>query len=158
MVVAPLELLNPEQEFDSIPTHVTIFPWFDLETKYWNQFDAEMQEVMEQTVAPTIVGGDSVFFGDNEDIEARRLNALSPTFNPINGFNIHAGVHNAVHAYGDNFDTTYTGVVWRPHVTNSDQFQLAYGEEIAIESLAVIERRENQRRKLVKAVYRWGNV
>lgn len=158
MVVAPVETLKVGEEFEKTPPHLTIFPWFNLQTASWSDFSHHVNEVIEGTRAPLVIGGSSVSFGPNENIDARRLDSdtVSPTFNALLGFDIHAGIYRAAHMYGENIDDTYTGHNWKPHISATEEFILASEQQVQLSTLAIMKKTE-QRTKLVKAVFAWGN-
>ena len=153
MVVAPLKSLEVGQEFISIPPHMTVFPWFELDEGKGSLFEGDMDDLMEETRAPLITGGSEVHYGPENNLKARRLDAIPSTFNAISGFDVHAGVYRSVHQLGSNYDDTYAGLRWSPHVSGND---LSEGVSVQIEQLAVIKKLE-QRTKLVKAVFKWVN-
>ena len=156
MVAAPLTSTEVGEEYSSLPPHMTLFPWFDMPRANWTSFNAAMHHLLVETVQPTISGGDAATFGGEQDpSEVRRLNVATPTFNIIHGFDIHAGVHNAVRRYGGDFDPRYVGTRWKPHVTSTQDFALENGDEVRLEEIAVFQRSTVAGIKMVKAVYKW---
>ena len=156
MVVAPVEPVQVGEQFEKTPPHLTVFPWFKLQNASWADFSDYVEEVIEETRAPLVIGGSSVSFGPNEDIHARRLDVASPTFNILQGFDIHAGIYRAVHMYGEDIDDTYTGLNWKPHISATEAFILTSEQQLQLTTLAIMKKTE-QRTKLVKAVFAWGN-
>lgn len=154
MVVSMLETPRVGHVFEKVPTHVTFFPPFDLDTDLLDEFDGDMRELIEQTTQPTVVVGDRGF-DDEPDAPVTRLNRISPTFNAITGFDIHAGIWRSVYSLGGVVDPTYAGLQWKPHISDTPDVQLREGQEILLTNLTVIER-DSQRRKLVRAIYEWG--
>lgn len=155
MVAAPIAATEAGQEYKWLPPHVTIFPWFDMETAQWQKFDQAMHDIVQDTVQPTVQGGDAALFGQQETEPARRLNRATSTFNIIQGFDIHAGVYRAVRRRGGDYDPSYVGLKWNPHISNSDSFALKEDETLALPELAVFQRRTADGMKMVQAVYKW---
>lgn len=157
MVAAPLVATELGKEYESLPPHITIFPWFELAQSNWPKFDKVMRRVVEETVQPVIQGGDPAMFGPNGTVPVRLLNRPTQSFNIIHGFDIHAGVHGAVRRYGDDFDPSFVGLNWRPHVSDGRDFALNEDEEITLPELTVFERKSRLGSRVVKAIYRWNS-
>jgi len=155
MVAAPLVATEVGQEYEALPPHITVFPWFEINDASWYQFNRSMKEVVEDTVQPTIQGGDPAHFGPDETVPVRRLNRATQTFNIIHGFDIHAGVYRAVKRASGQYDPTYVGLRWSPHVSDTKHFALQEDEEITIPELVVLERRARTGIKAIRAVYKW---
>lgn len=155
MVAAPLDATEVGQEFSSLPPHVTIFPWFEIKVSDWPKFDAVLKRVVDETLQPTIQGGDTELFGPSKTTPVRLLNRATRTFNVMRGFDIHAGVLGAVRRYGDNYDPSYIGHNWRPHVSTKEGFELFEDETVTLPELAVFESRVLTGRRMIKAVYKW---
>jgi len=159
MVAAPLVATEVGEEYESLPPHVTLFPWFDIPTANWPRFNAALGNVASETVQPTIKGGDAAVFGaDHRPIAVRRLNRATQTFNIIHGFDIHADIHRAVRRYGGDFDPSFVGQYWRPHVSNKRNYALAEDEEVRLSELTVFQRRIVSGKKMVKAVHKWEDA
>lgn len=155
MVAAPLDATEVGQEFNSLPPHMTVFPWFELKASDWPRFDAILHRVVDETVQPTIQGGDKEMFGPQHTTSVRLLNRATRSFNVIHGLDIHAGVLGAVRRYGDNYDPSYVGLNWRPHVSTGKGFELLEDETVTLSELAVFERRAAVGSSMIKAVYKW---
>lgn len=156
MVVSALETPRVGDVFESLPSHVTFMPWFDHPISKWDDFDGYMHDVIEQSSQPTVVIGDQGF-DDEPDASVRRLNRISPSFNLIKGFPIHAGIWQAAHVHGTGIDATYAGMNWKPHISEKPGLELAEGQELTLTNLTVF-RRDELRRKLVRAVYTWDRA
>lgn len=159
MVAAPLVATEVGEEYESLPPHVTLFPWFDMPTANWTRFNAALGDVASETVQPTIKGGDAAIFGTDQHPSAvRLLNRATQTFNIIHGFDIHADIHRAVRRYGGDFDPSFVGLRWRPHVSDKKGYALAEDEEIRLSELAVFQRRVVAGKKMVIAVHKWESA
>ncbi len=156
MVAATLDDVRRGTAYERIPAHLTVYPWFDLPVENWPAFDAGMHEIISETIAPQIVGGSTVLYGEHNDTPVRLLDVATPTFNVIKGFDIHAGVYVLAHELGDNHDDAYTGLRWSPHVTSSRLREFNKGEHVALKSLTIFTKDAARSRKLAKAVYRWA--
>lgn len=161
MVAAPIFETEVGAEYEKMPPHVTIFPWFALPETDWSRFDARMHDIVEETAQPTIMGGAPAFFSARDGRVGVRLpDRPTSTFNIMQGFDIHAGVHGVVRRYGDDFDPNYVGIHWKPHVTDKADFALAEGQAVTLPELVVYKREQLGPHfvKTVKAIYRWGDT
>jgi len=157
MVAATLDDISLGDRFLSLPAHMTVYPWFDLPTANWLQFDDGMRDIIEQTSPPVVMGGTRALYGSGETKGVRLLDRVTPTFNLIRGFDIHAGVFRLAHVLGITIDDTYTGLNWSPHVSDTPTRTLAPDEEVELTSLAVLAKDADQGAKVVKAIYAWSN-
>lgn len=152
MVAALVNPLEPGSRVEKLPPHMTIYPWFDVLESRWPEFDQAMQDVIEQTSAPTTIGGDADIFDGG--VAVRRLNRVTPSFNLIRGFDIHAYVYSAVHSLSISQESyPYTGTGWSPHVSDSTERSIGESEVCLFSNLTVIQK--SLARKSIKAVYFW---
>ena len=140
--MAPLDEVKVGERFDTLPTHVTIVPWFNMTRYAWGRLDQTLQDRLEEERFGTIVvSGRELFGAENETPVAVVAGVL---------FGVHAMVHAAAKYNGAQFDETYTGSEWQPHISGYDG---AMGSHITTAGLAVV-RRENSG-KDIKAFYEW---
>lgn len=152
MVAAMVNPLEPGSTIKKLPAHMTVYPWFDLPTSRWPEFDQAMQDVIEETSAPTTIGGDADIFDGN--VAVRRLNRITPSFNLIRGFDIHAGVYSAVHALSASGTAyPYTGTGWSPHISDTAERSIEELEVCELSNLTVVQKTLAQ--KSIRAVYFW---
>jgi len=157
MVASTLDEVTVGQEFQTLPPHLTVFPWFELDTDRMTVFDDDMREVLEQTRSPVITGGSVKQFGIDEATKVRRLDRPTERFNLISDFWVHALVYRSVSELGRGYDPRYVGLHYAPHISDSATRSVAENEIISLNNLTVFKKDE-QRRKLVKAVYLWDKI
>ena len=157
MVASTLDEVMVGQEFHTLPPHLTVFPWFELDTDRMATFNEDMQEVLEQTRAPVVTGGSVKLFGIDQATKVRRLDRPTESFNLISDFWVHALVYRSVTELGEGYDPAYVGLHYAPHISDSDTRSVAENEIIRLNNLTVFKKDE-QRRKLVKAVYLWDTI
>jgi len=157
MVASTLESVAVGEQFDSLPPHMTIFPWFDLEPKDESVFDFGLREVIMQTRAPIVEGGSAQSFVEDNTVAVRRLDRSTESFNLITDFWVHAMVYRLVNKLGADYDPRFVGLEYAPHISDTPERSLAEGERVTLDNLTVFKKDE-QRRKLVKAVYLWDKI
>jgi hypothetical protein len=158
MVASTLERVEVGQEFDSYPPHVTIFPPFTMRTAYFDIFNQDLQEIVEQNPMAMPQGGSAVLFGDDESIPARRFDRATRNFNVIGHFHVHASVYRSVNELGGIYDPQYVGLHYAPHSTDSLERSVAEGEVVRLDNLTVFEKDAQKRKKLVRAVHLWEKI
>ncbi|MDB5179911.1 MAG: hypothetical protein JWN12_543 [Candidatus Saccharibacteria bacterium] len=157
MVVSTLDTCQVGQEFDSIPTHLTIAPWFNLPIESWNAFNTEMDEVvLEHRFSPSR-GGDAAEYGDDGSVKVRRLNHPD-LFTIVQVFPVHAAVFELAHHFDPDIDAAYSRLNYSPHVSDSSDRAITEGEIVDLSNLTVFQKRAETGRKLVKAVYLWDII
>ena len=146
MVAAPLVEVTPSQLFASLPPHMTIVPWFDLEADRWQQFDAVLaDDIMEEERFHAVHGVSRAMFGAEHNVAVTRLAGCM--------FGMHAAVFSLAKALGATFDERYLGLDWAPHVADKPGSCVAPGQSLELSVLAVFQSLPDSR--VVKAVYRW---
>lgn len=155
MVAAMIDRLETGQSFDTLPAHMTVLPWFDLASNEWPDLHDELEDVVSETPMPVVMGGDEAVYGSEDPQVVRKLNRLTPSFNLIHGFDIHARLYGAVRQRDGQFDETYTGLAWSPHVTATPERAIDEGEMISFDNLTVFVKQALYRQKTVKSVHRW---
>ena len=157
MVVSTVDSLNVGDEFESIPTHLTITPWFNLPVESYKYFNSEVDEIMlEDRFVPTS-GGAPDNFGPDNSHPVRRLNAPDE-FALMRVFPVHAKVFSLAQYLDPSIDETYAGLNYAPHISDLPERAIAQGEAIEFNNLTVFEKRVATGRKLVRAIHIWENV
>lgn len=144
MVMAPLDNLSPGQEFHSLPAHITLVPWFDIEPEYWNEFDTSLRERVREDLYMATQGVSRERF--DHDASVTRMGGVM--------FGAHAAVLSLAKAFGRNMDERYTGLHWSPHVTDKNNRVVEVGESVVPAGIAVIEKKTASKR--VKSTYTWS--
>lgn len=156
MVVSTLDRLTVGQDFDSLPAHMTILPWFHLSTYDWSEFREEVEATVEETAMPSVIVGCEASYGVHQDTPVQLFNRPTPSFNLINGFDIHARIYRAAKWLGSDFDETYTGVNWSPHITVTTEKKLQEGEMITFDNITIFAKQALSRTKTARAISRWS--
>jgi len=157
IVVSTVDNLHVGDEFESIPTHLTITPWFNLPVESYEYFNSEVEEIMlEDRFVPTS-GGVSDNFGPDNSLPVRRLNAPDE-FTLMRVFPVHARVFSLAQYLDPSIDGTYAGLNYAPHISDSAERAIAEDEVIEFNNLTVFEKRAATGRKLVRAIHIWENV
>jgi len=133
MVAAPLIAIEAGEEYDTLPPHLTIFPWFELADSRWSGLDQALKHIIQETMQPTI----------------------NPT-SLITEDDLHTDVHRAVRRHGGNFDPMYVGSHWHARVIDGDK--VGEAQQLIVPDLAVFQRRSAVSKKMVRAIYKWETV
>lgn len=157
MVATPIFETEVGTEYQSLPPHMTVFPWFDLPENNWPRFDQAMRKITEESEQPVVCGGARALFGPEGDVSVRLLNRAAPRVDLSQVVKVHTDTLRAVRRYGDNYDPSYVGSHWQPHITDKVDFQLDEGQRILLPELVVFkqEKHINGIAKVVKAIYKW---
>jgi hypothetical protein len=157
MVVSALDTPRIGREYDKVPPHLTLAPWFNLPDESWDYFDDEMGEIILRTKFSPTEAGDAVSYGPKGEDKAHRLNHPDE-FTLMHLFPVHAAVFELAHYFDPNIDTTYARLDYSPHISDTVDFALKTGELVDLTNLTVFEKRAKTGRKLVRAVYLWDKI
>ena len=160
MVAAPLVTTEVGQEFDSIPPHVEIVPWFDMDDSHWPKFDKAMRRVINETMQLTIQGGDIELPLEAEVANVTRMtNRTGREFILVNGETVHTGILNAIRCYGD-YDPGAVSSKWPPSTGKTGAYELSDGEAVILPDLTIFRKRSASAmgKHVVRAVYSWENA
>lgn len=158
MVVSTLDKVAVGESFDSLPPHVTIFPWFDLDKTLIPLFESDIQDIIMHNPVALPEGGSTDLFDQDESIAVRRFDVSTFGFNVIQHFNIHASVFRSVNELGGAYDSTYVGLNYAPHLTQSEERSVHQGEVVFLNNLTVFKKDKVRRKKLVQAIYIWDKI
>lgn|GEM_PF-5063565 len=153
MIASTVSSVEVGDEFEKLPSHLTVIPWFALDEQRWPELDAHLKEMELEYPAgpfPRAFVGDRVKYGPENDIEAHRV-----MIDAIGGFPLYASLYGMIRHLGSELDTTYAGMSWPPHM--NDTVDQAHQEDqlLRFDNLTVFQH-EFKRMKRVKALYRWG--
>jgi hypothetical protein len=158
MVASTLDRVEVGQRFASMPPHVTLFPWFDVETAKFEILNRELGEIiLEHPRASRPEAGSALFFGVDGSIPVRRLDRPTAGYNVIQDFSIHSSLYKLVNRLHATYDPTYVGLNYAPHISDTSERSIAEGEVIELDNLTIFQK-DIRRQKLVKAVHLWDKI
>ncbi len=160
MVASFLDKVEPGQEFESLPSHMTYVSWFNLPTGSKERFMERVHDVTIENRAPVIKGGNLRLFTDNDGslVAVRRIPETTEGFNVINGFAPHAAFVEYAKFVDPDFDDKYFGLNWTPHITDTPDRQFQQDEVAQLDNLTVIRREAEFGKKIIERVFKWGNL
>lgn len=161
MVAALFDEHTAGERLQSLPLHLTYVSWFDLPVERRDEFQAYVGDVASENRAPVITGGSLQYFtgkSPEEVAPVRRLDVATPGFNVINDFAPHAALFGYAKSVDPNFDETYFGLDWSPHVSPVDDREFQQNEVAQLEHLAIFRKDIKLGQKVIEHVYRWGAV
>ena len=132
MVASLLERPEEGVVFEKVPLHLTYLPWFRLPDDKRDDFDFELNEIIEQNRPPRIMGGSLRLFTDDKTGEAvtvRKIEQMTDGFNVVQDFFVHAALHGFARHVDQEADLRYFGLRWNPHVTSVSGQELQQGED-----------------------------
>ena len=155
MVVSTLEPVKVGDEFDHLPSHMTVFPWFELPGNRASEFDDEMKEIIiENRLGTTQVGDVAQYGTELHPTSVRRLNRLGDSFGLLQAFEVHAALYRYVSSIGSEFDPTFTGLNYSPHISHTADRVVKDDEYLELRNLTVMAQpADTLRKKFVRAVY-----
>jgi hypothetical protein len=157
MFASTLDRVEVGQRFASMPPHVTLFPWFDVDTAKFDTLNHELAEIIfDHPRVSRPEGGSELFFGVDESIPVRRFDHPTAGYNVIQDFSIHASLYELVNRLHASYNPTYVGLNY-PHISNSPERSIAEGETIELDNLTVFQK-DIRRQKLVRAVHLWDKI
>jgi len=110
ILAASLESCEIGAEYDHLPPHLTIVPPFYLHEDVLPELHEGMAERMIENPKMQIVGGETTSYGVGEEVCVRQLGGRM--------FGLHAAAIVFVRYLGGEFDETYTGLEWHPHLSS----------------------------------------
>lgn len=146
LCLLPLQKLQQGQRLESTPPHLTIFPRFQIEEHLWQKIDAEITEDLIEEL-----GGFSIAYAAEREHLGPGANVPVARINSLSLFPIHAFIKARVDSANGTYDNTYTGLEWRPHVSDKLGVSLNEGQSVAFSQLAVL--RYQGPNKFVHATY-----
>ena len=161
MVAALFDKYEAGETFQSLPLHLTYVSWFDLPIDQREEFYTYVEDVALENRAPVVTGGSLQYFTGKSPDEAapvRRLDVPTAGFNVVNDFAPHAALFRYAKSIDPNFDDTYFGLDWKPHVSPVEGREFQQNEVAQLEHLAIFRKDIKLGRKVIDHVYRWGIV
>lgn len=142
--------------FNKVPLHLTYLPWFRLPDDQREDFEFQVEELIEQNRAPRILGGALRLFTDDttgELVTVRQIEKMTNGFNYVQDFFMHSALHSLARNIDKTADLGYFGHNWNPHVTSVNGQEMQQGEEVQLDNLTVLAKQFGK--KVVQKVYVW---
>lgn len=161
MVAALFDEHATGEVFQSLPLHLTYVSWFDLPVDRREEFHAYVEDVALENRAPVITGGSLQYFtgkSPQEVAPVRRLDIPTRGFNAMNDFAPHAALLGYAKSVDPEFDETYFGLDWKPHISPVEGREFQQGEVAQLETVAIFRKDIKLGRKVIDHVYRWGII
>lgn len=159
MVAALLDEHQAGESFQSLPMHLTYVSWFDLPVGQQDEFRDYVEEVAFENRTPVITGGSLQYFtgkAPHEVAPVRRLDVPTRGFNVISDFAPHAALVGYARTVDPEFDDTYFGLDWKPHISPVEGREFQQGETAALETIAIFRKDIKLGRKVIDHIYKWG--
>ena len=125
MLALPIDPVEVGSVYRKLPAHVTILSWFLLDQREWSGLD---QAIREEVLVESSPGN--------------------------NVFGVHALAGAIVRQHGAQYDPTYMGINWHPHVSDTTDTAIKVGEQVTLRQLAMFDKNEASV-KTVRATYEW---
>ena len=148
MVALPIDPVEAGSVYRKLPAHVTILPWFLLAQREWSGLDqAIREEVLVESSPGNMIGAERTMYGEYNNVSVTRMFGL-------NVFGVHALAGAIVRQHGAQYDPTYMGINWHPHVSDTTDTAIKVGEQVTLRQLAVFDKNEASV-KTVRVTYEW---
>src|SRR3990167_990011 len=149
LIVSTLEPVEIGQQFNSLPLHVTLMPWFEITQESASTLNRYLNVIAKKTDNIELKGEEEAMFGENEDVRVRKLAAS--TLRLVN-FDILA----AINWSGGMCQSPYIAENYNPHVSFVDDNSIAQGEVVDVHALQVFERDPQTRARTVTDVHNFA--
>lgn len=152
LIVSTLEPVEVGQQFNSLPLHVTLMPWFEINQESASTLNRYLSVIAKKTDTLELKGGEEAMFGKYEDVRVRKLAASTLRF-------VHFEILDAISRSGGKCQSPYIAENYNPHVSFVDDNSIGQGEVLDVHALQVIERDPQTRVRTVTDVHNFaGNV
>ena len=146
LLTATLDSVDKDDEFTSLPLHMTIIGWFSFPNNRWSFLQHGIRSVRDDDLSRAI-GGKHVMFGPDNDIPAREILGVGDF-----AWNV---LHSLIKSMGKfNEDDEFVDV-FSAHVSDTPERAIKRREELNFQSLALFAKRSdylNESGKTIKYV------
>lgn len=145
MIAAPVESVEIGA-VDVWPPHITLVPWFELESARWKQFDEqfEAEEIVWDLDSRLRIVRKDTFGSEECPVRVARVFGIMSVL-------AHARTAGLVREFGGSFDEQYMGLDWHAHISDTPKKIFNEGEEVSLDSVAVFQKVAGQ--KSIKQIY-----
>lgn len=140
IVVSTLDQIEPGV-IPRIPRHVTLLPWFTMETANLDNVSFRIEEIAAHYTQLAISGGEEAYFGPNEDILVRHVEQGKDELGRL-----HRELLRATRLVGANQTSKYIGSRYNPHVTKQPDGWIGRQETVTLRGLQLVQAVNNNPR------------
>jgi 2'-5' RNA ligase len=146
LIVSMLEPVESGQQFESLPLHVTLMPWFEITQESASTLNRYLRVLAKKTDTLELEGEEEVMFGKDEDVRVRKLAASTLRF-------VHFEILDAISRSGGRCQSPYIAENYNPHVSFVEGESIGQGEIVEVHALQVIEREPKTRVRTVTDIH-----
>lgn len=150
LIVSTLEPVEVGQQFNSLPLHVTLMPWFEITQESTNALNRYLKVIARRTDKLVLKGEEEAMFGENEDVRVRKLAASTLRL-------FHFDILAAVNWSDGKCQSPYIAENYNPHVSFVGDESIGQGEVVDVHALQVIERDPKTRARTVTDVHAFAS-
>lgn len=145
MLAAPVEPVELGK-VEAWPSHITLVPWFDLESSKWREFDEAFrdEDIVWDLDARVSVVREDQFGTPEKPVTVSRLFGIMSVL-------AHARAAGLVRDFGSKFDEQYMGLNWHAHISDRKDKVFEMGEVVQLDSIAVFQKHAGE--KIIKQLY-----
>lgn len=149
-IVGTLNAVKTDQEFERIPPHMTITRWFQMSEFHRHRFlELAMDKVLtEQDVFQNLTGGRKKHYGENGQFPVREIQGAE--IGPWYAF------RSLVDGLGSFREGDFYARKFAPHVTDTPARKIAWREQLAIPTVALISAHSEKTTQRVLASFTLG--
>lgn len=152
LVVATLEPVAVGEQFDSLPLHVTLMPWFEISQNNVPLLSRYLGIIASKRTSLQLIGEDFNYFGPKNDVPVRVLKDTKQ-LRKIHGDIVASVGWSDGRCYSDYIRGSYA-----PHVSYVGEESINRGEIIEVNAVQLIDRDYNTKVRTVDQVFGLGDV
>ncbi len=146
LIVSTLEPVESGQQFESLPLHVTLMPWFEITQESAITLNRYLKVLAKKTDTLELEGEEEAMFGEDNDVRVRKLAASKLCL-------MHFDILAAINWSDGKCQSPYIAENYNPHVSFVEGESIGQGETVDVHALQVIEREPKTRVRTVTDIH-----
>jgi len=149
LVAATLEPVLEGQEFELIPSHMTVIGWLAIQASQQHRLYSALDRIFSDDYYQDVVGAKKDYFGPNEDVPVRTLRNVEKA--PW------VGLHALAKSLRGLPENDQFKDVFSPHVSDMPKRTVKRGEHLSLSTVAVFSHIQGELFNRVEEVYPLGS-
>ncbi len=147
LIIATLEPVEVGEQFPSLPLHVTLMPWFEIDPGNVPRLRKYLGLIASKRSYLEFVGEDIDMFGPEHDVRVRKILAHPEIVRA------HSDISAAVAWSEGKCDSEYIHGAYSPHVSFVDGVSIGEGQSVKADALQLIDRDPETRQRTVEKIF-----
>ncbi len=150
LIISTLEPVGVGDDFPSLPLHITLMPWFEIEQENVPELERYLGTIASKRDVLNLIGQDIAMYGKDNTIKVRELTRTPELVR------VHADISAVIAWSHGKRPADYIHENYSPHVSFTDGVSIDEGEVAKVDAFQLVDRDSETKERTIERVFPFG--